>query len=246
MIVCENLIKNYNGKRVVDEISFSIKAGEITVVTGPSGAGKSTLLKLASLIENPTSGTVSIDESEFTFNKKTTEPIRSQFPNVGVVFQNLFLWPHLTNRENILLPIRVKFDTIFKSQDLFYDLTYKFGIIEILDKFPNQCSIGQKQRVALVRSFLLDSNYFFLDEITSSLDIEQISLLLKHLKELKEKGKSIFLITHFLKFAQLAADQIIFMEHGKIVEQGGREILIEPKTERLNKFLNTLEYIVPR
>ena len=242
MITCEQLVKKYNDTIIIDHLSFSIKAGEIIVVTGPSGAGKSTLLKVASLIENPTEGLIKIDNKEYHFNKNTQGNVREQFPKVGVVFQNLFLWPHLTNIENILLPIKKSFTPL--KQKEFEGLTKLFSVEEFINKYPNQCSLGQRQRIALVRAFLLDPKYLFLDEITSSLDVEQIGILLNYLKVLKEKGKGIFLITHFLKFAQLAADQILFMERGKIIEQGSREILFKPKTERLNKFLNTLEYIV--
>lgn len=244
MIACENLIKNYDGKKVIDHVSFSIKQGEIIVVTGPSGAGKSTLLRIASLIENPTEGLVKIDNKEYQFAGKKTDKIREQFPKVGVVFQNLFLWPHLTNRENILLPLKEKFNSATQAE--FESLVHLFSLEGFLDKYPNQCSLGQKQRIALVRAFLLDSQYLFLDEITASLDIEQVGVLLNYLRILKTKGKAIFLITHFLKFAHLAADQIIFMENGRIIEQGDKEILVAPKTERLNQFLNTLEYIIPK
>lgn len=244
MIVCENLVKSYDDKRVIDKVSFSIKQGEIIVVTGPSGAGKSTLLRIASLIENPTEGKVKIDSREYQFNGKVTGKIREQFPNVGVVFQNLFLWPHLTNRENILLPLNEKYNSAKQSE--FENLIQLFSLTDFLNKYPNQCSLGQRQRIALVRAFLLEPKYLFLDEITSSLDIEQIGVLLNYLRTLKDKGIAIFLITHFLKFAHLAADQIIFMEHGKIVEQGVKDILVAPKTERLNQFLNTLEYIIAK
>jgi ABC-type polar amino acid transport system ATPase subunit len=244
MIICENLVKNYGSKRVIDQVSFEIKPGEIIVVTGPSGAGKSTLLRIASLIENPNTGSVKIDAIEYQFNNKKHRTIREQFPNVGVVFQNLFLWPHLTNRENIQLPLKGQF-SLDKRNELDY-LIQLFSLSDFIEKYPNQCSLGQRQRIALIRAFLLNPKYLFLDEITSSLDIEQIGILLNYLRALKEKGTAIFLITHFLKFAQLAADQIIFMEHGHIVENGGREILVSPKTERLKQFLNTLEYIVAR
>src|SRR5688572_17131864 len=109
MITCENLVKSYDGKCIIDHVSFSIKAGEIIVVAGPSGAGKSTLLKIASLIENPSKGLIRINNKEYRFDSKTKESVREQFPMIGVVFQNLFLWPHLTNRENILLPLKNNF-----------------------------------------------------------------------------------------------------------------------------------------
>jgi len=244
MICCENLIKQYESKRVVDDVSFSLTAGEITVVTGPSGAGKSSLLRIASLIESPSSGKIKIEGKEYQFTQVKKYEVREQFPTVGVVFQNLFLWPHLSNRKNILLPHKNNL-TENKQRD-YEDLIKLFGLEDLQEKYPNKCSVGQRQRVALVRAFLLDSRYLFLDEITSSLDIEQVGILLKYLLRLKQEGKAIFIITHFLKFAHMAADQILFMENGKIVEQGSNEILMTPGTERLKKFLNNLEYIIPQ
>lgn len=243
MISCEGLVKDYGNKTVINKVTFSIKPGEILVATGPSGAGKSTLLKISSLIENPTAGTVKINSKEFNFNQgQNNGKIREHFPNVGVVFQNLFLWPHLTNRENILLPVKKKLDSSRLQE--FDHLVKTFGIDEFLDKYPNHCSLGQRQRVAIVRAFLLDPQYLFLDEITSSLDIEQIGILLNYLKGLRNKGVAIFLITHFLKFAQIAADQILFLEQGCIVESGTNNILISPQSERLKSFISSLDNII--
>lgn len=244
MINCENLVKYYETKKVVDGVSFSLMPGEITVVTGPSGAGKSSLLRIASLIESPSSGKIKVEDKTYHFIEGKNYEIREQFPKVGVVFQNLFLWPHLSNKQNILLPLKKNWTE--KKQRDYEDLIKLFGLENLQEKFPNKCSVGQRQRVALVRAFLLDSSYLYLDEITSSLDIEQVGVLLKYLLRLKQEGKAIFIITHFLKFAHMAADQILFMEHGRIVEKGGKEILMAPKSERLKKFLNNLEYIIPQ
>jgi ABC-type polar amino acid transport system ATPase subunit len=241
MIFCDNLVKYYLNRKVIDNVSFSIKPGEILVATGPSGAGKSTLLKLASLIETPTEGIVRIEEKEYKFDSKNQRKVREQFPKLGVVFQNLFLWPHLTNKENILLPQK-NFDA--KKEKEFDNLIKTFGITEFLEKYPNHCSLGQRQRVALVRAFLLNPKYLFLDEITSSLDIEQIGILLNYLRELKSRGIAIFLITHFLKFAQIAADQILFLEKGIIIEYGKNDILTTPKTDRLKAFITSLDDII--
>lgn len=243
MIKCENITKRYGNKIVVNDITITLSKGEICVVTGPSGAGKSSLLKIASFIETPSTGTLWFRDNEYKFCGKQTDAIRKHYPEIGVVFQNLFLWPHLSNKENILLPVQKNWDSNKKIE--FEKLVELFSLQELLEKFPNQCSMGQRQRIAIVRSFLLDSEYYFLDEITSSLDIEQIGVLLNYLRVLKEKGKGIFLITHFLKFAHLAADKILFLENGMITEQGGKDILITPQTDRLRQFLNTLEYLIP-
>lgn len=242
MIRSERLSKTYGNHRILDSIDLQIKKGEITIVTGPSGSGKSTLLRVASLIENPDSGIVTIDNEQFSFPQKTDKPIRHHFPKVGVVFQNLFLWPHLTNEGNLLLPLKNRLSSSQKT--LLDELSHIFGITGFLSRYPNQCSLGQRQRIAIVRALLLDSDYYFFDEITSSLDIEQISILLTYLNVLKSKGKGIFLVTHFLKFAQKAADQIIFLDNGSVIETGTNEILTHPKTERLREFVTSLDNII--
>ena len=154
------------------------------------------------------------------------------------MFQSLFLWPHLTLRENILLPGR----NVNKNAEKDIEGLIKlFEMDHFIDHYPNEASIGQRQRVALARSLILNPHYLLLDEITSALDIEQTAKILTKLTHLKERDIGIFLITHHIGFARRAADQVVFMSGGRIEEIGGPEILDRPQSDRLKQFLSMTE-----
>jgi len=242
MIKCSNLFKSYGNFPVLKDINMSVSKGEIVVITGPSGSGKTTLLKCLSLLENPDKGIVDINgEIIGHFPMDIKRIYKEQFPNIGVVFQGHYLWPHLTNSENITLAFNHKLD---EEQQLYYDeLIDRFKVNDFIYKYPNQSSLGQRQRIALIRTLIQNPNYLFLDEITSSLDIEQTSILLNFLEKLKDKGVGIFLITHFLLFAQKAANQVVFIEDGRIIETGNKSILHNPQTARLRTFIDSLNNI---
>lgn len=238
MIVVQNVSKSYNKRFILKDINFEIKPGEVTVVTGPSGGGKSTLIKVATLLEYPDFGSVSINGNHFNFPSKDKITL-NHFPSVGVVFQRLFLWPHLSNRNNIMLPLG---RNITPSQvNLLNELIDVFEMGEFIDRYPNQSSVGQQQRVAIARAIILKPKYLFLDEITSALDVEQIDGVLTYLMKLKDKGVGLLFVTHHLTLAQKAADQIIFIDNGKIIEKGNTEILISSKTLRFREFISKLD-----
>jgi len=246
MISCKNIIKSYGNTTILKGIDVEIQQGKITVLIGPSGSGKTTLLKSLSLIENPTSGAVNIDADSFQFPNKKRK-IRSQFSydgkqTVGVVFQNLDLIPHWTNRQNILKPIGEEISES-KHREL-QSLLKLFKMEGFTDKLPHQCSRGEQQRVAFVRTVMLNPQYLFLDEITSALDPELIATLFKYLIDLKNRGIGILIITHFLLFAQNVADRIIFISDGKVIEQGAKDIMISPGTKKLQDFLLSIGGII--
>lgn len=243
MIKCENISKGYGKTNVLENLSLEISEAEITVLIGPSGSGKTTLLKLLSLIDNPSKGTIIIDNEIYQFPQKET--IRKQFDyngkqQIGVVFQNLNLIPHWTNRENIIKPI-LGFPI---DNEKFAELVSILKLETFIDKYPHQCSRGEQQRIAIVRALMLNPTYIFLDEITSALDPELIASIFKYLLNLKRKGISIFIVTHFLLFAQNVADKIIFLQNGQIIEQGSKEIMKYPKTVQLKSFLESLEGVL--
>lgn len=155
------------------------------------------------------------------------------YPLVTIVFQGLFLFPHLTNRENISLPLK----ELKKSNPNFDRLIDNLMIRDILDKYPNECSGGEKQRVALARQILLEPKYLLLDEITSALDIETVNTVAEILCELKEKGTGILLVTHMINFAKRISDNFYFMDKGRIIEFGNIATIANPQTARLKKFL---------
>lgn len=244
MITGKNISKSFGKKSVLKNISIEINKGEITVVTGPSGSGKTTLLRCLSLLEIPDKGKIQINETEYIFNDnyKGKSIDVNHFPKVGVVFQNLYLWPHLTNLQNITLALG---DDVSSEQKDYLDyLIDLFQLGECINRYPNESSVGQRQRIALVRTLVLKPDYLLLDEITSSLDIEQVGVLLRYLEKLKSDGVGILIVTHFLLFAQKAANHIVFLENGEIIEQGTNMLLQNPQTQRLKHFLNGLENII--
>lgn len=246
MITCKDIFKRYGDSIILNGIDANLDRGQITVLIGPSGSGKTTLLKSLSLIENPSSGKVTLDGESFEF-PKTKAKVRKQFfysgkQKVGVVFQNLDLIPHWSNRENILIPLGQYISNSDKKE--LQNLLNLFKMQSFIDKLPHQCSKGEQQRVAFVRAVMLKPQFLFLDEITSALDPELIASLFKYLIELKDKGTGILIITHFLLFAQNVADKIIFIDKGQIIEQGTRDIMISPSTKKLQDFLLSLNGII--
>ncbi|MDR3425363.1 MAG: ATP-binding cassette domain-containing protein [Alphaproteobacteria bacterium] len=226
------------GKPILKDISLQVDTNGITVLIGPSGCGKTTLLRCMALLESPQSGEIAVDDEVFRYPWPKDAPFTPPWPKLTTVFQQLFLWPHLTLRENILLPVRrQKSGSMNGELDA---LIEAFDMKEFIDNYPNEASLGQRQRVALARALMLEPRYLLLDEITSALDVEQIAKILSYLKTLRGKHIGIFIITHLLGFARHAADQVVFMASGEIVESGGADILKNPQTERLGQFLSVI------
>lgn len=245
MLKAENIRKSFGDNEVLKGVDVEVAPGEITCLIGPSGSGKTTLLRALALLDYPDTGTVDVEKNRYTFPLSKRQKVSpAPWPDVTVVFQSLFLWPHLTLRENILLPAsnREVFAEDVKSveEDL-EGLIQVFEMGNFIDNFPNEASLGQRQRVALARALILNPKYILLDEITSALDIEQTGRILKKLTHLRERGIGVFLITHALNFAKRAADRIVFLADGEILEQGPPSILENPKSDRLRNFMSLVE-----
>lgn len=230
-----NISLSRGGIKLLSDVNASIRPGTITALIGPSGAGKTTLLKGLSLIETPSTGTLTIDGNRYSFPVRKGERIAQPWPDVTVVFQQLFLWPHLTLRQNITLPLGKQTDNA--RCEYLEHLLRRFDMHKFVERYPNQVSIGQKQRAALVRAMVLNPKYILLDEITSSLDVEQVGLILSEIRLLRERGVGIMLITHHLRFAREVADAVIFLEGGCVIESGGKEVLTNPSKQRVKEFL---------
>jgi ABC-type polar amino acid transport system ATPase subunit len=228
--------KSYSGKQILEDIDVAIEPGKITTLIGPSGSGKSSLLRALSLLDPPDSGVVELDEIKYIFPTKARGKQVTPWPKLTTVFQQLFLWPHLTIRQNIMLPIEHRKGASSRI-DALMDLLDLQGF---RDRYPNQVSLGQRQRAAIARALALEPKYLLLDEITSSLDVEYVSALLTHLKALRNSGVGILLITHLIGFAKSSADQILFMDNGRIVERGSPDILSHPSSDRLRTFLSLM------
>ena len=239
MLHAANITKIIDGKDILKNVSLSLESGEIVSVIGPSGAGKTTLLRAISLIDSPNSGSLAIGENNYKFPVEQGKKMKLPYPNLTVVFQQLFIWPHLTIRENILLPLKGNIDAKY-----FDEVVGLFQMNSFLDRYPNEVSIGQRQRAALVRALLLKPKYLLLDEVTSALDIEQSHLILGHLKQIAEKGVGIIFVSHALHFASKISNKVIFLDDGKVIEEGTGEILTNPKTERLKKFISISQQII--
>jgi ABC-type polar amino acid transport system ATPase subunit len=238
MLVSHNIKKNLGGNEVIRGVDIEVEPGKISVLIGPSGSGKTTLLKNLSLLELPDSGSITIDTNAYEFPLDSEETIKYPWPQVTVVFQQLFLWPHLTLYENITLPMRKRQKV---GKEYLNELISLFDMKEFVNRYPNEVSIGQRQRAALVRSLVLNPSYILMDEITSALDVEQISKILTHLQFLKEQGIGILITTHLIGFARRAADKVFFIERGKIIESGGSELIESPKNPRVKNFLSVIK-----
>ena len=206
--------KYYNEVCALRDVTCRIPVDSLVVIMGPSGAGKSTLLRLLSFIELPDCGTVELDLDSGCFS---SEKEQRPWPVVTCVFQKQFLWPHLTLRENILLPLkfRVKYD----YNNRINQVIELFDMKEFIDRYPNEVSGGQAQRAALGRALVLDPKIILIDEAHMSLDLEQQSVLNDYLIKLRSNGVGLIIVSHSFEFAYRFADNIIVIEEGRIVEE---------------------------
>lgn len=239
MLTGKGITKAFDETRVLHGVEICVAPGAITALIGPSGSGKTTLLRALSMLDPPDSGRIVLDDVEYEFPCERGAKPKKPWPQVTMVFQQFFLWPHLTLRENIALPLKNTSQP--DPEHVLEELAHKFEIEDLIDRHPNEVSLGQRQRAALVRALVLDPKYLLLDEITSALDVEHISKVLEHLKVVRDRGTGILLVTHLIGFAKHAADQIAFMENGEIIERGGPEILGSSKSERMATFVSLVD-----
>ena len=237
MIDVKHLSKSFGSNLVLDDISEHIYPGEKVVIIGPSGSGKSTFLRCLNLMEYPTGGTITFDGIETTNPKVDIDSVRRQ---MGMVFQHFNLFPNMTIKKNITLaPVRTKLMTQAEADEKAMQLLRRVGLEEKADAYPNQLSGGQKQRIAIVRALAMNPKVILFDEPTSALDPEMVGEVLSVMKELADEGMTMVVVTHEMGFAREVGNRVLFMDEGKIVEQGTpEEVFGSPKHPRLQDFLS--------
>ena len=237
MIDVKHLSKSFGKNLVLDDISEHIYPGEKVVVIGPSGSGKSTFLRCLNLLETPTAGTITFDGTEITDPKCDIDKIRQQ---MGMVFQHFNLFPNMTIRKNITLaPVRTGLMTQAEADDKATQLLRRVSLEEKADAYPNQLSGGQKQRIAIVRALAMNPKVMLFDEPTSALDPEMVGEVLAVMKELAETGMTMVVVTHEMGFAREVGNRVLFMDDGKVLEQGSpAQLFGNPQNPRLQDFLS--------
>ncbi len=241
-IEIRNLTKDYVNSQgeivhAVKNASLTVNDGEVVVIIGPSGSGKSTLLRAVNRLESVTSGHILIDGMDVTDPKTDIRRIREE---VGMVFQSFNLFPHLSVLENITIaPRKVLRMGKKEADELAISLLKRVGLEDKAHAHPNTLSGGQQQRVAIARSLAMRPKAMLFDEPTSALDPEMIKEVLDVMLDLAEEGMTMLLVTHEMGFARAAADKVVFMDEGEIIETGRpEEIFSNPKNERTRSFLN--------
>ena len=236
MIDIENLHKSFGDAHILKGIDLHIKEKEVVVIIGPSGSGKSTLLRCINFLEVPTEGSIAVDgivlDGETNINDVRKE--------VGMVFQRFNLFPHMTVLENIMLaPMKVRKIAREEAEETAKKLLARVGLADNADSYPAQLSGGQQQRVAIARALAMKPKVMLFDEPTSALDPEMVGEVLDVMKSLAEEGMTMVIVTHEMGFAREVGDRVLFVDGGKILEQGTPEdVFNHPKEKRTQDFLS--------
>lgn len=239
IIVIKNLSKHFGSVQAVQNISLTVKPSEVIVIVGPSGSGKSTLLRCINHLEHPTKGDIWIDGIHLNDRETNINKVRAE---VGMVFQQFNLFPHLTVLENVKLAqktVRKRNDS--EAEEVAMKQLETVGIPEQAHKFPSQLSGGQQQRVAIARSLAMNPKIMLFDEPTSALDPEMIKEVLDVMLDLAKAGMTMVVVTHEMGFARAAADRVVFMDFGEVIEEGPPDVIFHtPEHERLKQFLSKI------
>ncbi len=248
LVEINNLKKSFDGKTVLEDISFSVEKGEVVSIIGPSGSGKSTLLRCATFLETMDSGELSYMGEKIveTVNGRAVYPkkrkLREVHSKFGLVFQNFNLFPHYNVLKNVSdAPISVlkrnKEEVLIESRRVLK----KLGIEDKEKAYPCELSGGQQQRVAIARALVMNPDILYFDEPTSALDPEITAGILRIMKELADENMTMVIVTHEIDFARAVSDRVVFMDGGVIVEQGSpQDVIDNPQNERTREFLKKL------
>ncbi|KGM95053.1 amino acid ABC transporter ATPase [Clostridium novyi A str. 4552] len=238
MIETKNLTKKFGELTVFENLNVNVEKGEVLVIIGPSGSGKSTFLRCLNTLEIPNEGEIYVEGEKINFKDKNDT--RNKIEKMGMVFQNFNLFPHMTVEKNIIeAPVVVKKESKEDMKKKAHELLEKVGLEDKKDYYPSKLSGGQKQRVAIARALAMEPDLMLFDEPTSALDPELVGEVLNVMKELAKEGMTMVVVTHEMGFAREVADRVIFMDGGKIVEEGcPEELFHNPKEDRTKLFLN--------
>jgi polar amino acid transport system ATP-binding protein len=242
LLELKHLHKAYGDSVILDDFNLTVEKGEVIVVIGPSGCGKSTLLRCINALENIQSGEILLDGQPIRSEAKNISAMRQK---VGMVFQSYDLFPHKTILENVLLaPMKVQKRPRAETEKEALELLGRVGLANRRDDDPRQLSGGQKQRVAIVRALIMHPEILLLDEITAALDPEMVREVLEVVLALAKAGSTMLIVTHEMAFAKAIADRVLFLEHGKVVEESRdpKAFFTRPATERAQAFLKTFDY----
>ncbi|TLQ18553.1 amino acid ABC transporter ATP-binding protein [Lentilactobacillus parafarraginis] len=234
-----NLVKTFGDNEVLKGINLTVNNNEVVVIIGPSGSGKSTLLRTLNKLEEPTSGSIIIDNVDIANKNADINTVRK---NIGMVFQHFNLFNNLTVGENIMLaPVELKIEDKKAASDQAKRLLETVGLSEKFDARVQSLSGGQQQRVAIARALAMNPDIMLFDEPTSALDPEMVGDVLQVMKDLAKNGMTMIVVTHEMGFAKEVADRVVFVDDGQILEQGTPDQIFEhPKNERLRDFLNKI------
>jgi len=232
----KNASKNFGTVIALKNVNLEVKTGEVVLIIGPSGSGKSTLLRSVNRLENLTSGDIWIDDDLLTHHQSDIRKIREE---VGMVFQSFNLFPHLSVLDNVILaPLTVKKTPKEKAAELGRELLARVGLSDKEKNYPDQLSGGQQQRVAIARALAMNPKVMLFDEPTSALDPEMIKEVLDVMLQLAKDGMTMLVVSHEMGFARAAADTVVFMDGGEIIEIGQpKQIFENPREERTKRFL---------
>ncbi|MFB7499942.1 amino acid ABC transporter ATP-binding protein [Streptomyces sp. NPDC056161] len=247
MVDIRSVHKSFGQLDVLKGIDLTVRTGEVTVVLGPSGSGKSTLLRTINHLEKIDRGTISVDGSLIGYRRSgdtlyelSEREVLRQRTQIGFVFQNFNLFPHLTVLENVVeAPVAALKRPRARAEATARALLERVGLGDRADTYPKRLSGGQQQRVAIARALALEPKLLLFDEPTSALDPELVGEVLDVIKDLAGQGTTMIVVTHEIGFAREVADTVVFMDDGRIVEQGGpAEVLDTPRHERTRAFLS--------
>jgi cystine transport system ATP-binding protein len=244
LINIKGLVKRFNELEVLRGIDLSIQKGQVTVIIGPSGSGKTTLLRCLNVLEVPSEGYITIGDQTLDFSKRMVKKeVESFRRKSAMVFQHYNLFPHMTALQNVMEgPVTVKKEVKGKAREKAAILLQKVGLADKLDYFPHQLSGGQQQRVGIARALALEPEIMLFDEPTSALDPELVGEVLQVMKDLASEGITMVVVTHEMRFANDVANEVLFMDQGKIIERSSpSDMFMHPKEERTRQFLNLIK-----